>query len=210
MSNAHPTCMVFLLGYPGFGKRTIGTALAEILDCVLVDNALIHMPLLALFRWDGKAILPAEIWERVKPIRAAVYGTIEDLVPVSTDFVFTNVLEDDEDGASQYSTLRALAERRGSLFLAVMLHCDEDAQVGRIDTPDRRARLKGSEPEGYRWYRRNTALFQPPPDEVLHLDSTETSPEDNARAIYDVLLARGLKRPPASLTTLGTQTHRWH
>ncbi len=92
---------------------------------------------MTLFRWDGKAHIPPEIWERVKPIRAAVYGTIEDLVPVTTDFVFTNVLQDDEDGATEYSTLRALAGRRGSLFLPVMLHCEEEEQVRRIDTPDR-------------------------------------------------------------------------
>ncbi len=77
-----------------------------------------------------------------------------------------------------------------------MLHCEEEEQVRRIDTPDRRARLKGSDPEGYRWHRRNITLFQPPPDEVIHLDTTETSPDENAQAIYDALVARGLERPP--------------
>ncbi len=194
MSDRHRTCIVLLLGYPGFGKRTVGTSLARLLDCVLVDNQLINVPLLTLFKWDGKFHIPPEIWERVKPIRAAVLGTIEDLVPASTDFVFTNVLQDDEDGATEYDSLRALASRRGSLFLSVMLHCDEEEQVRRIDTPDRRARLKGSDPEGYRLHRRSVALFQPPPDEVIHLDTTDTSPDDNAQAIYDELLARGLAR----------------
>ena len=195
MVNRYPTCMVLLLGYPGFGKRTVGTSLAALLDCALVDNQLINIPLLSLFRWDGKAHIPGEIWDYVKPIRAAVYATIADLVPATADFVFTNVLEDDADGATEYRTLRSLAERRGSMFLAVMLHCDEDEQVRRIDTPDRRARLKGSDPEGYRWHRRTVTLFQPPPEELIHLDTTHTDPEVNAQAIYDELLARGLQRP---------------
>lgn len=195
VTEQHPTCIVLLLGYPGFGKRTVGASLARLLDCVLVDNALIHVPLLTLFRWDGKAdIVPGEIWQRVKPIRAAVLGTIEDLVPPSTDFVFTNCIEDDEDGAAEYDSYRSLAHRRGSLFLAVMLHCEVEEQVRRIDTPDRRARLKGSDPEGYRRHRERVALFQPPPDEVCQVDTTATSPEDNARVIYDRLLARGLVR----------------
>jgi hypothetical protein len=194
MSEAYPTCMVLLLGYPGFGKRTVGTSLARLLDCVLVDNQLIHLPLLTLFSWDGKVDIPSEIWERVKPIRAAVLGTIEDLVPPSADFVFTNVIEDDADGAIEYDSYRAVAHRRGSLFLSVMLHCAEDEQVRRIDTPDRRARLKGSDPEGYRRHRRTVALFQPPPDEIIHVDTTATSPDDNARTIYDALLSRGLAR----------------
>lgn len=195
MANRYPTCMVLLLGYPGFGKRTVGTSLAQLVDGVLVDNQLINIPLLTLFKWDGKAQLPTEIWERVKPIRTAVLGTIEDLVPVTTDFVFTQVLQEDENGAAEYGALRALAGRRGSLFLSVMLRCHEDEQVRRIDTPDRRARLKGSDPEGYRWHRRNSTLFQPPPDEVVHLDTTVTSPDDNAQAIYDVLVTRGYQRP---------------
>ena len=186
--------MVLLLGYPGFGKRTVGTSLAQLVDGVLVDNQLINIPLLTLFRWDGKAQIPMEIWERVKPIRAAVLGTIEDLVPKTTDFVFTQVLKADDQGAAEYDTLRALAARRGSLFLSVMLQCDEDEQVRRIDTPDRRARLKGSDPEGYRWHRRNITLFQPPAAEVIHLDTTDTSPDDNAHAIHAALLARGLRR----------------
>ena len=192
MNKTHPACLVLLLGYPGFGKRTVGTSLARLLDGVLVDNQLINVPLLTLFKWDGKFQLPPEIWERVKPIRAALYGTIEDLVPASTDFVFTNVLDDDENGASAYATLRSLAVRRGSLFLAVMLHCAEEEQMRRIDTPDRRARLKGSDPETYRSYRREIPLFQPPPNEVIHLDTTDTGPDVNAAAIHTALLARGL------------------
>lgn len=128
---------------------------------MLVDNQLINLPLLTLFKWDGKFPIPMEIWERVAPIRAAVLGTIEDLAPKSNSYVFTNVLKDDEDGASQDSKLRSLAQRRGSLFLSVAPSCDIDEQVRRIDNPDRIALLKGSDPDGYRRYRQHTKLFQP-------------------------------------------------
>jgi hypothetical protein len=188
------TCIVFLLGYPGVGKRTVGSHLTDLLDAVLVDNQLINLPLLTLFKWDGKFPIPMEIWERVKPIRAAVLGTIEDLAPETHSYVFTNVLKDDADGEQEYDTLRALALRRGSLFLAVMLECDVEEQVRRIDAPDRIARLKGSDPEGYRRHRQHTALFEPPADEVIRLDTTDASPEHNAMKIYDTLIARGIER----------------
>jgi hypothetical protein len=55
-----------------------------------------------LFKWDGKFPIPREMWERVVPIRNAVLGTIEDLAPKSNSYVFTNVLEDDEAGATVY------------------------------------------------------------------------------------------------------------
>jgi shikimate kinase len=191
--------MVFMLGYPGFGKRTVGSHLADLLDAVLVDNSLIHIPLLTLFKSDGKEAIPMEIWDRVKPIRAAVLSTIEDLAPPTNSYVFTNVVIDDEDGAHEYDQLRALADRRGSLFLAVMLECEVDEQVRRIDTPDRRLRLKGSDPEGYRLHRQHIKLFQPPVEELFRVDTTQTPPGSNAQIIYEELIKRGLK-PVGSAT----------
>jgi len=195
MDEGCETCVVFLLGYPGVGKRTVGSHLAELLDGVLVDNQLINIPLLTLFKWDGKFLIPPEIWKRVGPIREAVLGTIEDLAPKSNSYVFTNDLKNDEDGASQYEDIRSLAQRRGSLFLSVMLDCDVEEQVRRIDAPDRIARLKGSDPEGYRRYRHHTTLFQPPADEVVRIDTTNVGPRQNAETIYEMLLSRGFRRP---------------
>jgi hypothetical protein len=194
VADHYPTCVVFLLGYPGVGKRTVGTHLTERLDGVLVDNQLINVPLLTLFKWDGKFPIPVEIWKRVAPIREAVLGTIEDLAPKSNSYVFTNVLEDDDEGATIYTDLRSLARRRGSLFLSVMLNCNVEEQVRRIDAPDRIARLKGSDPEGYRRHRHQTTLFQPPSEEVVHVDTSQTTAQQNAEMIYEELIGRGLAR----------------
>ena len=193
MDASFETAMVFLLGYPGMGKRTVGRSLANLLDGVLVDNQLINRPLLELFRWDGKQPIPVEIWDRVVPIRDAVLGTIEDLAPATNSYVFTNVLTDDADSLTHYEQVRDLAERRGSLFLAVMLDCDIDVQVSRIDNPDRIALLKGSDPEGYRHHRLTTTLLQPPAHEVLHIDTTTVPAADNAATIYRELVDRGLR-----------------
>jgi shikimate kinase len=193
VSDGFETCVVFMLGYPAVGKRTVGQKLADLLDGVLIDNQLIHHPVLALFRWDGKSPLPPEIWERTDPIRDTVLDAIEDLAPRSNSYVFTNCLEDGDWAAAQYDTVRSLAHRRSSLFLAVMLRCDVDEQVRRIDTPDRIALMKGSDPEGYRWHRQHVTLFQPAAEEVLHVDTTSTEPAQNAKRIYQALLERGLR-----------------
>lgn len=173
------------------GKRTIGTHLAALLDGVLVDNALINRPLLELFRWDGVEYLPPEIWDRVIPIREAVLGVIEDLAPSSNSYVFTNVIEEGPTANEEYDRIRATAQRRGSLFVSVMLTCDIDVQISRIDNPDRVALRKGSDPEPYRGHRLTTNLYEPPSDEVIHLDTTSTTPAANAQEIYRVLLDRG-------------------
>lgn len=173
-----------MLGYPGMGKRTIGSHLATMLDGVLVDNALINRPLLELFRWDGIELLPPGIFDRAIPILDAVLGTIEDLAPPSNSYVFTNVIEEGPAAEGEYDRLRSLAHRRGSLFLSVMLTCDIDVQISRIDNPDRVALRKGSDPEAYRGGRLTTSLYQPPPAEVIHLATTSTPPADNAALIY--------------------------
>ena len=173
------------------GKRTVGGHLAELLDGVLVDNQLVNRPLLELFRWDGKGPLPADIWERVVPIREAVLTTIEEVAPPATSYVFTNVLTDDEESRQHYARVRAVARRRDALFLAVMLTCDIDVQVSRIDNPDRIALRKGSDPEGYRHHRLTTTLLEPPADETLRIDTTDVPAEVNAATIRDALVERG-------------------
>jgi hypothetical protein len=190
-SGAFPTCVVYLLGYPGMGKRTVGGHLAGLVDGVLVDNALLNRPLLELFRWDGIQPLPPQIWEYAVPIRDAVLDAIEDLAPPSNSYVFTNVIEAGPTAATAYERVRSVAVRRGSLFLAVMLTCDIDVQVGRIANPDRVALRKGSDPEGYRGHRLTPTLFQPPATEALHLDTTHTPAADNAALIHAELIARG-------------------
>lgn len=185
------SCIVFMLGYPGTGKRTVGGQVARLLGGVLVDNALINRPVLELFQWDGVRPLPPGVWDYVAPIREAVMRAIEDLAPPSTSYVFTNVLEDGPGAADAFEAVRSLARRRGSRFLAVMLTCDLDEQVSRIDNPDRIALRKGADPEGYRGYTLAVELFQPPAEELFHVDTSRVAPVDNARRILEELRRRG-------------------
>ena len=191
MKRSYDTAIVFLLGYPGMGKRTVGAALAALIDAVLLDNARIHGILLEPFRWDGVASIPSEIWDRVTPIRQALLGVIEDLAPASNSYVFTNALEDEESSVEHYDSIKSLAARRGSLFLAVQLDCNIDVQVSRIDNPDRIALRKGADPAGYRWHRQNVKMFEPPAEDRFDIDTTNTSPQENAELIRAELVRRG-------------------
>ena len=191
MKRSYDTAIVFLLGYPGMGKRTVGGALAALIDAVLLDNARIHGILLEPFRWDGVSPLPPDIWDRVTPIREALLGVIEELAPASNSYVFTNALEDEPSSQEHYDSIKSLAMRRRSLFLAVQLDCDIDEQVSRIDNPDRIAVRKGADPPGYRWHRQHVKMFEPPPSDRFDIDTTDTSPERNAELIRDELVRRG-------------------
>lgn len=191
MERSYETAVVFLLGYPGMGKRTVGAALASLINGVLLDNARIHGVLLEPFRWDGVGPLPPEIWDRVTPIRQALLGVIEDLAPASNSYVFTNALEDEESSTEHYDSIKGMAARRGSLFLAVQFDCDIEVQVSRIDNPDRIALRKGADPPGYRWHRQNVKMFDPPAEDRFDIDTTSTSPDRNAELIRDELVRHG-------------------
>jgi hypothetical protein len=121
-------------------------------------------------------------------------ATIEDIAPPSNSYVSTNVIAEAPGAAHEYDRIRSVASRRGSLFLAVMLDCDIDIQVSRIDNPDRVALRRGSDPEGYRGHRLNTSLHQPPGRVVLHLDTTRTPASVNAARILAELGYRGCRR----------------
>ena len=181
---------MLLLGYPGSGKRTVGTYLAELLNGVLIDNQLVALPIFAAMNWEGKGQVPREVWLRIRQVRDVVLDTIEHLAPRTTSYVFTKVLEDDVDGRSQYERFRSLAKARGSNFLAVMLECDAAAQISRIDSHDRIERRKLIDPEEAARHRRDVRLFVPPPGEVLHVDTTETSASETAVTILHALQTR--------------------
>ena len=190
VNDREQTCVVLLLGYPGVGKRTVGSHLADLLDGVLVDNQLYNLPIFTVLKSDGRGQVSRETWHRIRQVRDAVLETIEELAPQTISYVFTTVLEDDAGGASLYARFRSLAQRRGSLFLAVQVECDVSEEIKRVDAPDRVQRLKWSDAEAVERYRHETRLFHPPPGEVLYIDTTKIEPRDNAKIIFEALRSR--------------------
>ena len=186
------TCVVFMLGYPGMGKRTIGSHLAGLLDGVLVDNALINRPVLELFRWDGVELLPPGVFDYTSPILDTVLAAIEDLAPPSNSYVFTNVIEAGPTAADEYDRIRSA--RAPARVTLPRRHAH--LRHRRPGEPDRQPRPhrtpQGVRPRGLPGPPSLHDLYQPPPAEVLHLDTTSTPPGVNAELIYRELRDRGL------------------
>ncbi|MEV6523317.1 hypothetical protein AB0M43_15305 [Longispora sp. NPDC051575] len=177
--------IVYLLGSPGVGKYTVGRALAARSGAVVVDNQLINHPVLALFAWDGRSDLLSAIWGPIGRIRAEVLTVMKHLTPTSISYVLTNALENDAAGHAVFSRIRDLAATRGAEFVPVMLTCDLDEQCRRVTSPQRRQRLKLSDPDQLREYLASTAMYLPDDPRLLTLDTTDLSPEHTAGAILD-------------------------
>ena len=175
--------VVYLLGYPGVGKYTVGRALAEQSGAVLIDNQMINHPILALF--NREVDLPDEAFERTGPIRNAVFSALEEIAPRSLSYVFTNNLEDKPEDIAIYDRLRGIAASRDSTFLPVMLTCAREVQLERVQAEERRRRLKVSDPEWLDGFMTSVPLYSP--EGVMTLDTTDVTPEQSAAAIAERL-----------------------
>jgi len=81
---------VYIVGPPGVGKYTVGSALAVQMPAKLVDNHYWLNPIFGLIQQDGITPLPKEVWVQVNQLRAVVLETIATLSPSEWSFVFTH------------------------------------------------------------------------------------------------------------------------
>jgi hypothetical protein len=148
---ARPTVFQ-LLGFPGVGKLTIGRELVALLassgePARLIDNHLTQNLIVDLVDDAFAAgVRDPRLTDPIEQIRSAVRQTIEELSPRSWSFIFTNFPSNQSPSSTIFEN-RALAYRRGSTFLPVLLECRSEELVRRIQDPERAHRSKLRNPE---------------------------------------------------------------
>jgi hypothetical protein len=175
--------LVYLLGSPGVGKRTVADALHDLTGAVVLDNHRVNLPIMSLFDWNGSDRLPPEIWGYVDRIRDAVLDALAEIAPREASFVLTNALETTH--LAWLERIEGIAETRGALFVPVLLECELEEQLRRVGTDDRKSRLKLSDPEVAREFIAGTEFYRPTGPTALVIDTTSRSPEESARLVAD-------------------------
>jgi hypothetical protein len=183
--------IVYLLGSPGVGKRTVADALAERTGAAVIDNHRIALPIMSLFRWDGSSPLPSALWGYIDVVRSAVLDALADIAPRDASYVLTNALEVGYE--PWYERIEAIARERGAVFVPVLLECELEEQLRRVAGEDRVVRLKLSDPDLAREFIGGTEFFVPRGPNALTLDTTHRSPQECAALITDHV--RGLRSP---------------
>ena len=184
--------IVYLIGFPGCGKFTVGNELVRLAAergerLVLVDNHHINNTIFEFADVDGIKELPPAVWAHVATVRDAVLATIEQLGPPTWSYVFTNVLFAGDPGDEAHvGRLAQLAASRGSRFLPVRLDCDVDELARRVTSPERRDRLKWMDADGLRRLATTRRLVDVPND-ALDLDVTTVPAAVTAQHILDHL-----------------------
>ena len=178
-----PTSLVYLLGSPGVGKRTVAEALSTRTAAIVLDNHRINLPIMSLFNWDGSELLPPEVWGYVGTIRSAVLDALAEIAPRDRSYVLTNALEVGYE--AWFERIKGIARTRGSVFVPVLLECELEEQLRRVASQDRVVRLKLSDPERAREFIAATNFFRPIGPHALVVDTTHRSPEDTAALIAE-------------------------
>jgi hypothetical protein len=190
-----PTSLVYLLGSPGVGKRTVADALSARTGAIVLDNHRINLPIMSLMGWDGSKPLPPGVWGYVDTIRSAVLDALAHIAPRDASYVLTNALEVGYE--PWFDRIEGIAGARGSVFVPVLLECETEEQMRRIPSRDRVERLKLSDPDRAREFIAGTEFFRPTGPDSLVVDTTHRSPDDTAVLIAEhvdrITAARGAR-----------------
>lgn len=177
------TSLVYLLGSPGVGKRTVADALHRLTGAIVLDNHRINLPIVSLFDWDGSERLPTEIWGYIDRVRDSVLDALAELAPRDASYVLTNALE--VSHVAWLERIERIATSRGSVFVPVLLECELEEQLRRVATEDRVERLKLSDPDYAREFIAGSEFYRPTGPTSLVLDTTRRNPDDTARLIAE-------------------------
>jgi predicted kinase len=175
---------LYLLGFAGTGKLTIARAFARSVGAKVVDNHWINNPIFGLIDPDGVSPLPDAVWSQTAKVREAVLETIATLAKPGANFVFTHDgIEGERYDADVWRGIQSAAARRGARLIPVRLVCSEDELVRRIQSADRAAMLKCTDPADAIHKSRHHAVLDPRLPGTLTLDVTSLTPEQSVEAI---------------------------
>lgn len=178
--------IVYLIGHYGVGKLTIAKAICAATDARLFDNHLVNNVIFSLLRTDGKTALPERVWEMIDVIRTQALLAIEELAPQHASYVLTNcLLETDPGDRLVYDQVLATAERRGNIFVPVVLRASDAAHAARIPSAERGAYFKQTDAEGAERKRQANEILRIDHPNRLDLDTTHLPPAEAARLIIE-------------------------
>jgi|SRR5579859_302856 len=167
--------LIFLYGLPGTGKLTIARELAELTGIKLFHNHLTVDLLLSVFEFGSKPFveLRESIWN-------AVFEEASATLPA---MIFTFNPENSVRQGFVQQTIEAVGSRGGEVFFVEVV-CDPAELERRMDTVERRNHKKLISVELFRKLHAEGVFDSPKmPKPHLTLNSSHTSPRENARTI---------------------------
>ena len=167
-------------GWPGVGKLTVGSEIADRLGGRLLDNHTIINVAKALTDYGSPAY-----YDAIRSVRDVAFQCVSAL-PRHVPVILTNVIATGSPGdfAEEYwRTIRSLAVKRRTPLLSVALDCEPTEQARRIVSAERRALKKMREQADIVNVRIRRSLFDDGADYCISIDNTDLSPAQCAEKI---------------------------
>jgi len=183
----YKNCIIYLLGFPGVGKRTIAGEIAKHPSFRRICNHTINNVVFPFVRLDGKTKMPDEIWERTDRVRKVALDVMVELGNRDFSYVFTNkLLEEDAEDLETFQMLETAAAKMNAIFLPVRLTCEKEENKRRIQNLDRDRMMKTINPQVIDDMDKAVTL-KPKNKNTVTLDVTHISPEEAATKVLEEL-----------------------
>ena len=185
--------IIHINGWPGAGKKTIGTLLAERLQARFIHNHLLHDVAIVC----GGGLETNERWVLYEQVRAAAYDALLKR-PQSELFVMTNALtkETQREVTAWYQVVDLAISRQVPL-LPVVLEVSPEENMRRVQSVDRIGR-KLAEPQVLQSIISECTLQYPDVEETLVFDVTDLEPATAAAQLEMEISRRMIGLKPAS------------
>ncbi|KAG5659852.1 hypothetical protein KAF25_002411 [Fusarium avenaceum] len=183
-----PLPIVHINGFPGIGKLTIARKLVALL--APYNGKLVHNHLLI----DPAGAILSRASADYQPLRRAIRTAIFDTLATSQDtfdsvFVFTDFQSDDDIGSAVMAEYRAMAARRGSAVIPIVVTCSKEENLRRLTSMERSQHEKLTNVELVARIRENSAIRQSPDDFFrMELDVTELDEDAAAHMMHRHIL----------------------
>lgn len=179
--------IIHLNGQPGVGKFTVAKHLAEKLNARFIDNhSVINTAMVCADHGTP---------EYTRIAHELMSYVCKELInrPTNEIMVFTNCLvEEFKADQTRYELVNNLARERGDVLVPVLLECDIEENMRRVQSDGRAEKQKLTDPEILK-NRLTGYTFIHPADEPmsLQLDNTDLTAEEAAEKIYQHVINIG-------------------
>jgi hypothetical protein len=153
--------------WPGTGKLTIARHLQRLIDGRLLDNHTVFNVAFSLCEFRSP-----EFYETVRAVRRIAYETVAT-IPADIPIILTSAYSQGPWSQENWDATVDMAAKRGSQLYSVVLDCALDENLRRLQSAERGAQLKLTDPVQLATMRREKSLLSEPGDQHLRFDVTD-------------------------------------
>ncbi|APR99177.1 hypothetical protein ASM33_03555 [Wolbachia endosymbiont of Folsomia candida] len=184
--------LIYLIGFPGSGKFTTAKEICKTIDAAVISNNLFNNIIFNIVDLRNGNV-PVDLWESIFLVRENMLAILEKHHIKSKHYIFTNELIDGDPYDQRiYNSVINFSERMNLDILFVVLHCDTQELVKRIQSEERSKENKIADPDSAMERIKGKKLFVP--EGALEFDNSHLSAKEVAKKIVEKIKNKRKRR----------------